>query len=155
MKIGEVSQRVGVSISALRLYEQRGLIEAGRSGGGTRHYSEADVERFRAIVGLTRAEVSIDALAHLAGIRAESPTGAAASRQVGETLGEIEAELLARIEQLHKAYSDLQLAKTKLAGCHGCRKRPTLRNCTGCEVADDLLKCSVMHIVWDQKSSDA
>lgn len=155
MKIGEVSQQVGVSISALRLYEQRGLIEAGRSCGGTRHYSEADVERFRAIVGLTRAEVSIDTLALLASIRAESPTGATASRMVEKNLSAIEAELMARIEQLLRACSDLQQAKTKLVGCHDCRKRPTSQNCTGCKVADDLLTCSVMHVVWDQKPEDS
>ncbi|MDP2795258.1 MAG: MerR family transcriptional regulator, partial [Sulfurisoma sp.] len=147
---GEVAQRVGVSVSALRLYEQRGLIEAGRSEGGTRHFSEEDVERFRAIVGLTRAEVSIDALARLARIRSENRSGDAASRRVEEVLTEVEADLAARLKRLQSARTDLRRAKQRLVGCHDCPKRPTRSNCAGCPVADKLLECQVMRIVWDR-----
>jgi DNA-binding transcriptional MerR regulator len=150
MKIGEVAQRVGVSVSTLRLYEQRGLIEASRSEGGTRHYNEEDEERFRAITSLTRAEVSIDALARLAGVRASNASGDAASRQVEALLADIETELQARIKQLQAARSDLHRAKKRLVGCHGCRKKPVRRNCTGCPVAGELLECQVMRVVWDQ-----
>lgn len=150
MKIGEVARRVGVSVSALRLYEQRGLIEAGRSGGGTRHYGEEDMERLQAIVSLTRAEVQIDPLTRLARIRSESSSGAVASRQVEATLSEVEAEIEARLKLLQSARTDIRRAKQQLTGCHGCQKRPTRRNCTGCPVADELLECQVMRIVWDQ-----
>jgi MerR family transcriptional regulator/heat shock protein HspR len=37
----------------LRMYEQRGLIQPKRSPGGTRLYSEADVERLRRIQAMT------------------------------------------------------------------------------------------------------
>lgn len=150
MKIGEVARRVGVSVSALRLYEQRGLIEAGRSEGGTRHYGEEDMERLQAIVSLTRAEVQIDPLTRLARIRSESSSGAVASRRVEATLSEVEAEIEARLKLLQSARADIRRAKQQLTGCHGCPKRPTRRNCTGCPVADELLECQVMRIVWDQ-----
>ena len=150
MKIGEVARRVGVSVSTLRLYEQKGLIEAGRSDGGTRHYGEEDVARFCAIVGMTRAEVSIDALAQLARIRAASASGNVASRRVEASLAEIEAAIEDRIQTLQSARSDIRRAVQRLAGCHDCSKRPTRRNCDGCPVADKLLACKVMRIVWDQ-----
>ena len=154
MKIGEVAQRVGVSISALRMYEQRGLIEAARSQGGTRHYDEENVGRFRAIVTLTRAEVSIDALARLARIRPENASGNGASRQVEAALTEMEAEMEARLKLLQSAHTDLRRAKQRLAGCHGCPKKPTRLNCIGCAVADQLQECQVMRIVWDQAPDD-
>lgn len=154
MKIGEVAQRVGVSVSTLRLYEQRGLIEASRSEGGTRHYNEEDAERFRAITSLTRAEVSIDALARLAEVRAKNASGDAASRQVEALLADIEAELQARIEQLQAAHSDLLRARERLVGCHDCRKKPDRQNCAGCPVAGELLECQVMRVVWDQAPDD-
>lgn len=154
MKIGEVARRVGVSVSALRLYEQRGLIEAGRSEGGTRHYGEEDMERFRAIVSLTRTEVPIDPLARLARIRAESPSGDVASQRVESALTEVEAEMEMRIKLLQSARADIRRAKQQLTGCHGCPKRPTRRNCTGCPVAAELLACQVMRIVWDQVPKD-
>lgn len=154
MKIGEVAQRIGVSVSALRLYERRGLIEADRSEGGTRHYGEEDVERFQAIVSLTRAEVPIDPLARLARIRSESPSGAVASQRVEAVLTEVEAEIEARLKLLQSARADIRRAKQRLTGCHSCPQRPTRRNCTGCPVANELLECQVMRIVWDQVPRD-
>lgn len=154
MKIGEVARRVGVSVSALRLYEQRGLIKAGRSEGGTRHYGEEDIERFRAIVNLTCAEVPIDPLAHLARIRAESASGDVASQRVEAVLAEVEADMAARLKQLQSARADIRRAKQQLTGCHGCPKRPTRQNCAGCPVAAELLACQVMRIVWDQGLKD-
>jgi len=153
MKIGEVAQWVGVSVSTLRMYEQRGLIAAGRSPGGTRHYGEEELERLRAIVGLTRAEVAIDDLTALAQVRQNKTTGNAASRQVESILAEVEAELATRIEIFQAALADLQQARERLAGCHGCRKRPTRDHCTGCAVADELLETRVMHVVWDEEGA--
>src|SRR5262245_18584862 len=46
LTIGEVARRSGFSIKALRFYERRGLLPAsGRSAGGFRLYSEADLHR--------------------------------------------------------------------------------------------------------------
>lgn len=154
MKIGELARRVGVSVSALRLYEQRGLIKAGRSEGGTRHYGEEDLERFRAIVSLTRVEVPIDPLARLACIRAESPSGDVASQRVEAVLAELEADMEMRLKLLQSARADIRRAKQHLTGCHGCPKCPTRQNCTGCPVAAELLACQVMRIVWDQVPKD-
>ncbi|MDS0136124.1 MULTISPECIES: MerR family transcriptional regulator [unclassified Amycolatopsis] len=50
MRIGELSQRTGVSSRSLRYYEQQGLLTSARSDAGQRHYSDAEVER----VGLIR-----------------------------------------------------------------------------------------------------
>jgi DNA-binding transcriptional MerR regulator/quercetin dioxygenase-like cupin family protein len=47
--IGEAARRVGVSASALRLWERQGLVRPARSGGRYRLYSEADVEHLRGI----------------------------------------------------------------------------------------------------------
>lgn len=47
--IGEAARRVGVSASALRLWERQGLVRPARSRGRYRLYSEADVEHLRGI----------------------------------------------------------------------------------------------------------
>ncbi|MEO7296221.1 MAG: cupin domain-containing protein [Candidatus Limnocylindria bacterium] len=47
--IGEAARRVGVSASALRLWERQGLHRATRSGGRYRLYNEADLEHLRSI----------------------------------------------------------------------------------------------------------
>lgn len=154
MKIGEVAERVGVSVSALRMYEQRGLIAAGRSEGGTRHYDEEDVERFQAIVALTRAEVPIGTLARLAAVRNASATGATASRQVASLLADAECDLSQRLAQVQAGLADLRRAQMRLSGCRACRKRPTRKTCATCAVAGELLECSVMRVVWDRSADD-
>jgi MerR family transcriptional regulator, light-induced transcriptional regulator len=50
LRIGEVSRRTGVAVPTLRAWERRyGLLEPARTEGGHRLYSQADVERVRAM----------------------------------------------------------------------------------------------------------
>src|SRR2546425_10248138 len=44
---------VGMHPQTLRIYEQKGLVRPGRTPGGTRLYSERNLERLRAIQRLT------------------------------------------------------------------------------------------------------
>ena len=69
LTIGDVSRRSGVAASALRFYEERGLIESERSGAGHRRFRRPVLRRIAFIVfaqriGLTLEEVN-DELAKL------------------------------------------------------------------------------------------
>lgn len=70
LRIGELSRRTGVSVELLRAWEKRyGLLEPARSGGGFRLYSEADLDRVRAMQrhldeGLAAAEAARRAIRH-------------------------------------------------------------------------------------------
>ena len=44
MKIGEVAVRAGVSVDALRFYEEKGLIKPQRSANGYRHYPQETLQ---------------------------------------------------------------------------------------------------------------
>ena len=62
MRIGEVAEQAGVSVRALRYYEEQRLLVADRTAGGRRRYPESAVERVRLIqrlyaAGLTSATV--------------------------------------------------------------------------------------------------
>lgn len=155
MKIGELAQQLGISTSTVRMYEQRGLLDAGRSPGGTRHYGEEELERVRAITALTRADIAIEDLARLTRVRLEAATGNAAGRQVEAILAALEDHLSAQIAVLQATLDDVRRAQGRLPGCHGCRRRPTRDNCAGCPVADELLACSVMKVVWDQAQPES
>mgnify|MGYP002573294720 CR=1 FL=1 len=53
MKINEVEAAVGVTKKNIRFYEEEGLISPRREpGNGYRSYSEADIERLRALESL-------------------------------------------------------------------------------------------------------
>ncbi|WP_326796732.1 MerR family transcriptional regulator [Streptomyces sp. NBC_01808] len=47
MRIGEVARRSGVSVRALRYYEEQGLLTPTRSPGGQRQYADDTVDRVR------------------------------------------------------------------------------------------------------------
>jgi MerR family redox-sensitive transcriptional activator SoxR len=73
LTITEVSRRSGVASSALRFYEQQGLIESERAGSGHRRYHRPVLRRIAFIVfaqriGLTLGEIG-DELAKLPGDR--------------------------------------------------------------------------------------
>ncbi|TMD48878.1 MAG: MerR family transcriptional regulator, partial [Chloroflexi bacterium] len=66
-KIGAVSQKTGLSSSTLRLWEdQYGLLAPLRTKGGTRLYSESDVERVLYVRDLVRERgFALDAIADI------------------------------------------------------------------------------------------
>src|ERR1041384_7312257 len=51
--ISIAAEIVGMHPQTLRIYEQKGLVRPGRTPGGTRLYSERDLERLRLIQRLT------------------------------------------------------------------------------------------------------
>src|SRR5688572_24146633 len=65
LTIGEVSRRSGVAASALRFYEERGLISSERAGSGHRRYPRPVLRRIAFIVfaqkvGLTLEEIGVE-----------------------------------------------------------------------------------------------
>jgi DNA-binding transcriptional MerR regulator len=58
VRIGELATRAGVSVRALRYYEERNLLAADRSQGGQRHYPESAVDRVQLIQRLYAAGLS-------------------------------------------------------------------------------------------------
>ena len=47
LRIGQLAERSGVSVRALRYYEEQGLLEADRTPAGQRGYPESAVEKVR------------------------------------------------------------------------------------------------------------
>jgi MerR family redox-sensitive transcriptional activator SoxR len=113
LTIGEVTRRSGVAASALRFYEERGLIVSARAGSGHRRYSRAVLRRIAFIVfaqkiGLTLDEIGAE-LAKLPGGR--TPNRGDWSRLSRGWTDRIDA----RIAELER----LKLGLTECIGC-GC-----------------------------------
>src|SRR5918997_94241 len=58
--IGEVARRSGVAASALRFYEERGLITSDRAGSGHRRYPRPVLRRIAFIVFAQRVGLTLD-----------------------------------------------------------------------------------------------
>jgi MerR family redox-sensitive transcriptional activator SoxR len=63
LTIGEVSRRSGVAASALRFYEERGLITSERAGSGHRRYPRPVLRRIAFVVFAQRIGLSLDEIA--------------------------------------------------------------------------------------------
>jgi MerR family transcriptional regulator/heat shock protein HspR len=61
--ISVAAELAGVHPQTLRIYERKGLVDPARTGGGSRRYSEADIDRLRRIQDLTNEGLN------LAGVR--------------------------------------------------------------------------------------
>ncbi len=57
--ISVAAELAGLHPQTLRIYEREGLIEPNRSAGGTRLYSNTDVDRLREIATLTGSGLNI------------------------------------------------------------------------------------------------
>ncbi len=77
LTIGEVARRSGVAASALRFYEQRGLIASIRAGSGHRRYPRGVLRRVAFIVFAQRIGLTLD---EIAGELATLPRGGPPTR---------------------------------------------------------------------------
>ncbi|AUT61766.1 MerR family transcriptional regulator [Paraburkholderia terrae] len=101
----EAARRLGVSVKALRLYEQQGLLRPVRTAAGYRSYRDSDMARATEVVGLRALGLS---LAEVARVLDGDPRGLGAALAAHETaLGNQVRELVARIDKVRRLQSDL------------------------------------------------
>ena len=111
LTVGELAERSGVAPSALRYYEELGLIASRRTAGNQRRYDRATLRRVSFVraaqaVGLSLDEIA-EALSTLPGDR--TPT----KRDWSRLSAGWRALLDARIERLERL-------RDRLDGCIGC-----------------------------------
>jgi MerR family redox-sensitive transcriptional activator SoxR len=111
LTIGEVAQRSGVAASALRFYEERGLISSQRSSSGHRRFARPVIRRVAFIVFAQRVGLTLD--------------------EIGRELAKLPADRVPRRQdwsKLSRAWSarideriaELERLKAGLTDCIGC-----------------------------------
>ncbi|MFG2651396.1 MerR family transcriptional regulator [Streptomyces sp. NPDC048436] len=65
MRIGELATRTGVSVRALRYYEEQNLLSSERSSSGQRHFPDSAVDRVQLIQQLYAAGLSSKSIVDL------------------------------------------------------------------------------------------
>lgn len=92
LTIGHLARRVGLRPSAVRYYEERGLIAPDARVGGKRLYDDAAVERLALIVFAKEAGFSLDEIRRLlAGFDEGTPAGARWIALASAKLAELDA----------------------------------------------------------------
>ena len=113
LTISEVARRSGVAASALRFYEERGLVKSERAGSGHRRYPRAVLRRIAFIVfaqrmGLTLEEVGAEL--------AKLPENRVPERM---DWAELSASWTKRIDERIAELERLRVGLTRCIGC-GC-----------------------------------
>jgi MerR family redox-sensitive transcriptional activator SoxR len=121
LTIGELSRRTGLSVSAIRFYEARGLVAAVRTGGNQRRFLRSDIRRL---------------------------SFALIAQRLGLTLGEIEAELRSLPAGRPPTRDDWHAISVRLRGVLEAKiamlqqTRDLLDGCIGCGCLS-LDKCAL------------
>lgn len=111
MTIGEVARRAGVATSAVRFYEEQGLISSARTSGNQRRYPRHVLRRIGIIVAARRFGIP---LSEVAEVFASLPEG----RMPGKTdWRKISKRWHARLEARRR---EIQRLEEELIGCIGC-----------------------------------
>jgi MerR family transcriptional regulator, redox-sensitive transcriptional activator SoxR len=111
LTIGEVARRSGVATSALRFYEERGLIRSERAGSGHRRYQRSVIRRVAFILFAQRIGLALD--------------------EVGEELAKLPENRVPRradwaklssswTERIDERIAELERLREGLTECIGC-----------------------------------
>jgi len=113
LTITDVSRRSGVASSALRFYEERGLITSERAGSGHRRYPRPVLRRIAFIVFAQRIGLTLD---EIGGELAKLPENRVPDRS---DWAKLSSSWSARIEERIAELERLKLGLTECIGC-GC-----------------------------------
>src|SRR5690242_7952387 len=95
--ISVAAELAGVHPQTLRIYERRGLLDPARTDGGSRRYSQRDIDRLRRIHELTEAGLN------LAGVKAVMELEDEVAR-LRRQLDNVIAEAREAVERTHRQY---------------------------------------------------
>ena len=96
--ISVAADLVGMHPQTLRIYEQKGLVRPQRTPGGTRLYSEADVDRLRIIQRLT-TELGLNLAGVELVLRLEDEL-----RKAHVQVERLQKQLQDEVQKVHKQY---------------------------------------------------
>jgi MerR family transcriptional regulator/heat shock protein HspR len=95
--ISVAAELAGVHPQTLRIYERKGLVEPARTGGGSRRYSEQDIDRLRRIQELTTAGLNLEGVKRVMELEAEN-------ERLRQSLAQARVDALEAVERTHRQY---------------------------------------------------
>ena len=111
LAIGDLAARTGLSVSAIRFYEEKGLITPHRNAGGHRRYMRSDIRRLSFVMITQKLGFTIEDIARE---MKRLPEGRTPTARDWEKISE-------RFQTvLDERIAELTRMRNNLAGCIGC-----------------------------------
>ncbi|HUF32603.1 MAG TPA: helix-turn-helix transcriptional regulator [Acidimicrobiales bacterium] len=95
--ISVAAELAGVHPQTLRIYERKGLVDPARTGGGSRRYSEHDLDRLRRISELTDEGLNLAGVKRVLELEAEVAS-------LEDELAEAREQARTDIDRTHRRY---------------------------------------------------
>jgi len=95
--ISVAAELAGVHPQTLRIYERKGLLEPARTTGGSRRYSQADIDHLRRIQELTEEGLNLAGVKKVLALEAHIAA-------LESALLHSRAEMAAAVEETHRSY---------------------------------------------------
>jgi MerR family transcriptional regulator/heat shock protein HspR len=95
--ISVAAELAGVHPQTLRIYERKGLVDPARTGGGSRRYSDEDIDRLRRIQDLTAEGLNLAGVKMVLELEAEN-------RRLRKQIDDLREQAQEAVEQTHRQY---------------------------------------------------
>jgi len=102
--ISVAAELAGMHPQTLRIYERKGLIDPYRTPGGTRRYSQEDIERLRLISELTSQGLNLEGVKQVLELQDEVRRLRAKVEEMEERIDAITAAAERKLKEVHRSY---------------------------------------------------
>lgn len=102
--ISVAAELAGMHPQTLRIWERRGLVDPFRTPGGTRRYSQADIERLALIQELTEQGLNLEGVKRVLAMQQRIAALEHANATLKARLAEEQAAAARAVRQVHHSY---------------------------------------------------
>lgn len=95
--ISVAAELAGVHPQTLRIYERKGLVDPARTGGGSRRYSERDIQRLQRIQDLTNAGLNLEGVKRVIELEDEN-------ERLRQQLAQARLDSIEAVDKTHRQY---------------------------------------------------
>ena len=102
--ISVAAELAGMHPQTLRIYERKGLIEPFRTSGGTRRYSQEDIDRLNQIQELTDQGLNLEGVKRVMDRQRQIERLKRKVEALEDQLAQARDELLDQAQEIHRSY---------------------------------------------------
>ncbi len=102
--ISVAAELAGMHPQTLRIYERKGLVDPFRTPGGTRRYSQDDIERLQLIADLTSQGLNLEGVKRVLALQEENRRLKKKVTRLRDKIDELEDDIELRLDDLERSY---------------------------------------------------
>ncbi len=102
--ISVAAELAGVHPQTLRIYERKGLVEPARTSGGSRRYSQADIDQLNRIAELTESGLNLASVQTVLELEQKVAELSEAVRDRDRLIDQLRAEAEAAVRDAHQSH---------------------------------------------------